>query len=242
MHLMLYENERLHKDIQERIIHLLNEFKMLSTRTDLFNTSYIVYHGTTQVIHNTRQFITTSFLSTTRSFLIAKGYGNTNYAITIPKQFPAINLYDHLDQIILPIGTTIKIDDTIPNMSSNIIGCHVTNDPVILDTFINIFENPCTNDNNVTLNYLKQPSPLLEKFPNGQEFKPDTKITTVGSSIFFTATVAKTVFIIKDIVKRNNPVRVLASDNQVFKRVLNEVIASRIYSQVYGLSTMKYTM
>jgi hypothetical protein len=251
MSLFLQDNEYIHDDISKRILVILNEFKTLTKHISLCNESYIVYHGTLQEIHNTQTFVTTAFLSTTRSFSTACLYGPDIYVIIIPSKFPVINFNDTLQQLLLPIGTHIKVDK-IMRHPLKLIFCHIKDEPIILDPLIEIFKNPCTRHNHVTLNYIQtlktsNKSKLIRHIQKGNELKP---VYLKGSSTFFETVIDKTKYYIKDIVKAKAPdlvnslqtdqIRVLQSDNQVFKRILNELLAARIYSQVYKLVTQDY--
>ena len=63
-------------------------------------------------------------------------------------------------------------------------------------------------------------------------------VTAIGSSQFFTTIVKGTKYFVKNIVKRSNKVLANTSPNQVFKRILNEVLAAHVYEKVYGLHTL----
>lgn len=235
MSLMLQENEKLHADIQQRILRILTEFKTLADFSPdaLFNESYVTYHGTTQEIHTTQTFVTTSFLSTTRSLKTAISYGTFVYAITVPKKFPAINFMDVLKQILLPIGTYIEVEKIVQLGTVKLVTCRITEEPLKLESFISIFQNPCVNDNLITLKKMdhKLVKPML-----------DLKLASIdmprSSSTFYGTNIDGKPYIVKDIVKRRHNIRVLKSDNQVFQRVFNEVLAAHIYSRVYELETI----
>lgn len=249
MSLMLQENEKLHVDIQKRIMRILEEFKKLTEdlSEDLFDETYVAYHGTTQEIHTTQTFVTTSFLSTTRSLTTAIEYGSFIYVITIPKRFPVINFNDTYKQILLPIGTYIEVEKIVQLETVKLITCHITEEPLKLDSFISIFQNPCTRDNIITLKktppaaaanveiYNQLLTPMLD-------YKLSEVTMSTGSSTFYTTIVDGKSYIVKDIVKRRQVIRVLRSDNQVFKRVFNELLASHIYSRVYELATINMSI
>ena len=263
MALYLYENEKINDEIHARILLLLNEFKMLTKHPDLFNESYIVYHGSTQEIHVTNTFATTSFLSTTRVIDVANDYGKTIYVITIPKRFPVINFQDNLYQILLPIGTVIKVDRKVNLDVFQLIYCHVTDDSVDMDPFISMFENRCVKENNVTITTLTDQIKDKTRHTMHTRHTRHTRHTKVkenqfmasflheanlvriilnGSSVFFETQVGDTKYIIKDIIKASNTINVLHSDHQVFKRILNELLAAHIYSRVFKLATFDYTI
>ena len=237
MSLALQENEKIHDDIRKRILVVLNEFKSISIKKILYDQSYVVFHGTTQEIHQTLTFVTTSFLSTTRSFSIARSYGTIMYVITVPPKFPFINFQDILQQILLPIGTYIKVDHVVEKPCKTFF-CHITDEPIVIDPFITIFQNPCENDNVVTLK--DNTSKLCSTFMRGTLFLPI--IIANCSSTFYASNIDSNTYYTKDIIKRSNVVRALTSDNQVFKRILNEVLAAHIYSRVYDLDTLDYTI
>ena len=242
MALMLFENEQPSNAIISRILVLLKEFKMLTQYPDLYDESYIVYHGTTQKIHSTHTFVTTSFFSTTRSIDTAIDYGNDIYVVTVPKRFPVLNFYDILQQILLPIGTVIKIDKTIsfPFNAKQLIFCHIMDEPVNMDPFISIFENPVVNEKNVTISEgHKKAYKFMSSFLKGADLVPTV---LKGSSVFFETQIGDSKYIIKDIIKASNKIHVLNSDNQVFKRILNELLAAHIYTRVFKLATFDYTI
>ena len=243
MRLFLNENEKITDDVRDRILLLLNEFKQIAKRKTLYSKPYVVYHGTSQEMHTTHTFVTTSFLSTTRSYKTASIYGSIFYVITVPARFPVINFIDELSQILLPVGTFIKIDREEVIYKSRYIFCHVTDDPIVIDPFIEIFKNPCEKKNSVTL---KENTSALNASASASasDMRDLTllPITLNGSSTFYSTFIGNEKYFVKDIVKRSNKVRVLTSDNQVFKRVFNEVLAAHIYSRVYKLNTLDYTI
>ena len=232
MNLMLQENEKIPYDITNRILILLEEFKKISSLSDLYDAPYVVYHGSSQEIHNTQTFVTTSFFSTTRNRAIASKYGNYMYVLTIPPKFPGINFHDDFLQILLPIGTYIKIDQVV----DAVIFCHVIDEPFVFDQFIQIFKNPCTQHNTITFSdtskmfttFSQQPTKLVDDSSNG--------------TFYYITNIGKDSYLIKDIVDHTFNIRAMSSDHQVFQRILNEMIAARIYSNVYNLETFDYTI
>lgn len=259
MMLFLLENEQIVPDVQDRIIKLLIEFKTIATlhKKSLFDMQYVVYHGTSQLVHKTNTFVTTAFLSTTRLLHVAADYGNVIYAIYVPPFFPVMNFHDNLGQILLPIGTYISIDKVVPDalkfhndLYCSFVQCHIDASkqkelPSLIDQYIDIFKHPCAVDNSITCNFFNlkqsrsrsQSQSLIETNLTNQTLQP---IKLQGSSSFYSATIKNASYIVKDICKPSKGIRVLSNDTQVFKRILNEVLAAHIYKRVYGLLTFDY--
>jgi hypothetical protein len=242
MTIVLQDKESVALDVSKRIVTLLTEFQKISSdKVDRFDSPYIVYHGTASKIHDTATFVTTSFLSTTRDVKTAKGYGLYVYMIEIPARFPALNFNDSLKQILLPVGTTIRVNKTLVLKSYTVAFAEVIDEdklPETLQLCASIFQYPCVKSSTVTLNLQGLSARLSASFLRGVAIKA---ASMKGSSSFYMTEYANPRFLIKDIVKQSSGnIRILNSDNQVFKRIFNEILASHIYSRVYGIKTFEY--
>ena len=238
MMLYLMENEALYDDISTRIIQLLKVFKKLSKLKN-HKKPFVVYHGTNQLIHSSNKFQTTAFMSTTRKAHTAysyAGYPGVIYVIEIPQNYPILNLHDHHQQLLLPIGTEIQVSNTIQYFQVKVVFCKVTSNLPDFDQLVSIFKYPCVNPYQIRF---KADHPFLATHLYGKELVP---VTMRGSSSFYSISNKTSKYVVKDIVKRTQShIRVLANDNQVFKRILNEMFAAQIY-KVYGLETLNYQM
>ncbi len=238
MMMYMQEAEALDSSMVNRILALLKEFQKIQNSSNLHGKPFVVYHGTTQAIHHTKRFVTGTFLSTSTSFSTAYEYSGassgTVYVIEVPGNFPFINYCTILSQILLPPGTSIVIDKAIFIKSTRYVLCRVESANVDLNSFIQIFENPCNRTTTIEFRKSSRNSPLLVK-----ELSNCNKTTRTGSSSFYSCTFNNSKYIVKDIVKKSNKAKLLTKDHHVFIRILNELLASVIYREVYGLSTLE---
>ena len=237
------EREEVAPDIFQRAVTLMDEYlKMANARAFApLDKDVVVYHGTSQLIHSTlsNTGVIETFFSTTRDISIAREYAGrfqgVIYMLHLPAGFPLINFNDGLRQVLLPPGVSYKITRTHVHQGytyvfADVQPYHLPN----LHLYRQVFAAPCPLPSKIK--YPKRhASPLLFAMP------PKKRVTGInpgGSSVFYQTTVKGVEYYLKDIVKRNNRIRANASDTQVFKRVLNEVVAGRIYEDVYGLKTI----
>lgn len=244
MMLYMLEKESIPQIMSTRIVYLLEEFKRIQQLGPrMYDKELVVFHGTTHAIHRSNKFVTTSFFSTTTRYSIARMYagdiGGVVYIMSIPPRFPWMNLNDTLSQILLPVGTSIVIDKTITVKTDRFIFCHVEERPIDFDMCISLFKNTCNRPIPVVIDHDKteaEASTLsahdVQGYPGIHIFKTHLP----GSSSFYQVRINMVNHVIKDIAKAKVPVQVLKNDHQIFKRVLNEVLASRIY-RVFGLRT-----
>ena len=233
MMMYMQEAEALDKMIVQRILTLLKEFQKIQDSSNLYSKPFVVFHGTTQAIHHTNRFVTSTFLSTSTSFSTAYSYSGSSsgtvYVIEVPPNFPFINYCSRLSQILLPPWTSIVIEKSVFIKSTRYVLCKADVN-VDFKSFIQIFENPCTHTETIHMD--RADSPLL----SGQLYDCYTAYKT-GSSSFYSCKGPSGLYVVKDIVKKNNRAQLLSNDHHVFIRILNELLASVIYREVYGLST-----
>lgn len=240
MMLYMLEREPIPNDVRERILIILDVFRKISNTKLKYEKPVVLYHGTSQPIHTTRTFVTSAFFSTTTNIDVAGNYAQNRdgiiYIISLPPRFPFINLRDEdLWQILLPIGTTIMIDKTISIESMRYVFCHVVDAPIDFDRFIDFFSKSTFADIPIALvSGSKHPLLAGGNTANLVFGRENLK----GSSSFWSTIGGSVKDIVKDIVKALNPVRSQSNDNQVFMRVLNEILASQVYKRVYNLETL----
>lgn len=241
------EGEQIDESLLFRASSIMEEHMEIYQSCNMYENSLIVYHGTTQLIHVDKLFVCNSFMSTTRDIETAIEYAGEHgviYVIRIPKKFPFINLSDDLQQILLPMSTHIKIVKTVDytnkpyNSNKTYVVCNVLPfQPDYGKMIIDLFRNPCFRD--MKVHFKENPHKYIID---------DSMINCplkshgmhIGSSVFYKTEVNGKPYIFKDIVKASDTVGSNRTHNQVFKRILNEVLSSVVYSKVYGLDTFKY--
>lgn len=253
--------ESVRKPILTRAASLMEAFvDMLNTeKVSLYNRFLYVYHGSDQRIHRHDLFVCCTFLSTTRSYSVASSYTGTLqviYVIRIPESFPFLNVEDHLSQLLLPMGTHILVEYEIQTLETTFIFCRVQPYvPHVGHLLLNVLRDKCyvkNPDESLPMDFKydstvhkdmvvhhKELNTVMHELvsyddDSDDDDKKQYEIPT-GSSKFYYAKVHNSPYIFKDIVKENNDIRVLSNPNPVFARVLNEVLASKIYNEVYGL-------
>lgn len=241
MMMYLQEAEALDKAIIDRILAIVKEFKKVQALPLLYDKPAVIYHGTTQAIHKNGRFVTCSFMSTTMNSSQAMKYAGdgagTVYIIEVPPKFPFLNLNDELAQILLPVGTSIIIDKAIFIKGIRFVTCHIESTKINMDPFITLFENPCTVTKQINLGPIAKHE-LLIKLPA----MDCTRSVLKGSSKLYTCSGSRETCIVKDIVKASNPIKLLSNDQHVFVRVINELLASLVYREVYGMNTFSLKM
>lgn len=235
----LNAQEVIPNDILKRTIGILQEYNEIDALPKKYSHSFIAYHGTTQEIHRSKTFSTAAFLSTTRSvetaFKYAGYYGGVIYIMKIPAGFPFINFNDQLQQILLPIGTTIKVNKVFSVDHTRYVYCDVLPyDVTLTERYLNIFKYPCFIEYDTSF---KNPTKMHIKIP--QKSSIVHQKMDIGSSVFYSTNVGRNTYYIKDIVKKSNKVRVLRNGNQVLKRIMNELMAADVYANVYNLATLE---
>jgi hypothetical protein len=245
------QKERIEYDLLERAIMIMNEHMKYMTDPNLlmYDKDVYVYHGTSQQIHEHNLFVCYTFVSTTRLLNTALSYaGKTGviYVLRIPKRFPFINFVDNFHQIILPIGTHVMVDRVVTRRITYVF-CRVQPyQRKIGELILDVLQNNCYSKTGKTL----ETKEIVEDEDNpyraivSEKIKGKCSLTRYsmndGSSVFYTAQINDKPYIFKDIVKGSDRIRANRNDNQVFMRILNEITASKIYSEVYGLHTFNY--
>lgn len=235
------ERERFPDDLQTRMLTILNEYDYIHKLDKRYNKSVVVYHGASQPIHVQSTFVTCAFLSTTQSPNVARAYAGSKtgvvYVLQLPEQFPFINFQDNYQQVLLPIGTTVKVVNVDRFDSYTYFTCTVdVYDRDVTSLFIDILQKPCFETYEVQFPDTFEHSSLHILAPN--EVYSMKKHVAKGSSNFYKGKLNGEHTFIKEVTKAKGKIRMLKNINQTFKRSLNEVMASRIYSQVYGMSTL----
>ena len=144
----------------QRAIKIIQGFVKIKVDED----DFIVYHGAKTKIHNpsTKLISCTTFLSTTVDVETALLYGNILYKIKIPKYFPFFNFFDSLYQILLPIGTEMKIVKKTENKGKTLIEyeCEINNSKEIMNT-LNVFAKTLNSSCVVDYKIPRKPSAPL---------------------------------------------------------------------------------
>ena len=245
--------EQIIDELLDRAILVMSEHMKLLNKNEhisLYSEYVYVFHGTSQLIHTHDLFVCYTFVSTTRSLNTSFKYAGDHgviYIIRIPPKFPFLNLQDQLDQIILPMGTHILVEEVLIHSQKTYVFCNVLPyQSEVGNMILDVLKSKCyTKKDDLTLQRIRSRSkrphvldPIIFEGPF------DSLITKkrmdIGSSSFFQAKIRNKNVILKDIVKKDDKVRANKNRDQVFIRILNEIIASKIYSHVYGLHTMKY--
>ncbi len=245
MMMYLQDAELLDKHILTRILAITKEFDKI-VGTELYAKPFVLYHGTTQAIHKSNRMVTSSFLSGTTSVKVAMRYAGSDgivYVIEVPPKFPFLNFNDRLEQILLPVGTSIDVEKSMMFNKRRFVICKIESNIVDVKPFISIFENPCQQVREVHMS----PNASSElRLPDemARSILPSCIEATIadlkkGSSQFYKCESSEGVYIVKDIVKAKNPIRLLSGDHHVFIRILNELMASVIYKDVYNLDTFE---
>lgn len=243
MMMYMQEAEAIDKTIVQRILTIIREFQKVQSLPLLYDKPILVFHGTTQAIHRSNRFVTCSFMSTTTKASVAMTYagngGGTIYVIEVASKFPFLNFRDSLEQILLPVGTSIIIDKSVFIKGIRFVMCHVETSNIDLNPFLEIFTNPCTKQSKQIVLDSYSGHPLVMDDVQGM-----TCIRAIlrGSSKLYTCSklhpgAIMKIYIVKDIVKASQPIRLLSNDQHVFIRVVNELLASVIYREVYGIRT-----
>jgi hypothetical protein len=235
------ERERFPDDLQTRMLTILNEYDYIHKLDKRYNKPVVVYHGASQPIHVQSTFVTCAFLSTTQSPNVARAYAGSKtgvvYVLQLPEQFPFINFQDKYQQVLLPIGTTVRVVNVDRFGSYTYFTCTVdVYDRNITSLFIDILQKPCFETYEVQFPDTLEHSSLHILAPN--EVYSMKKHVANGSSNFYKGKLNGERTFIKEVTKAKGKIRMLKNINQTFKRSLNEVMASRIYSQVYGMPTL----
>lgn len=246
MMMYLQDAELLDESILTRILTIAREFDKI-VDTELYSKPLVLYHGTTQAIHKSNRMVTSSFLSGTTSFKVAMRYAGSDgivYVIEVPPKFPFLNFNDKLQQILLPPGTSIVVDKSIKFNNRTYIICKIESNTVDVKPFISIFENPCQQVRKVHMSPNASSDKLRFSDEIARTILPSCITATIadlkkGSSQFYKCESSEGVYIVKDIVKAKNPIKLLSGDHHVFIRILNELMASVIYKDVYNLDTFE---
>jgi hypothetical protein len=230
--------EKIDQTFLDRAICIMKEYEHILQNTILYPNGIIVYHGSTQRIHVNDEFICNTFMSTTRDMSTALDYANYKgfvYVLHIPPEFPFINFQDSLKQILLPIGTHVRVTSKVTYLSVTYVFCEVFQyDINFMNTVMDMLSNPCFSYSN--LSFKDKEHAFLIKNDN-LTLVPITMIN--GSSTFYSCKLDNIEYIIKDI-SRDMITTMNKSHNQVFKRIFNELLATLIYKHVYELNTFNY--
>ena len=232
----LVYSEKIEEKILKNINTLLKVFKNAKNNNDTF----YVCHGTNQKIHNGKnQLITYAFLSTTRKVEVAKKYADKKsrgqkfiYVLEVVKELPYINFKDVYDQILIPFGCTFEIihsiDYTIDSSVYTFYICKFVKLSSLKDINLNIvIEYPINystifGNNNISI----------------IQTNKENKITQGSSNIYLIGG-----FYYKDIRKKNDKMKDINSNfNQVFMRIINEMIAAYVYINVYKIGAVEFKM
>ena len=141
----------IYSSILTRALHIIQGFMV-----GPHNKEIKVYHGTQTAIHNpkTKVVTCTTFMSTSmdKQTSLHYAYGGCLYEIVIPPNFPIVNCFDILLQILLPIGMELSIVETLRlERGQTLYRCNIVNVATMKDTInnlYNIFTNQCQFDLN----------------------------------------------------------------------------------------------
>lgn len=238
---LLTEREKIASSLLTRMRHIMKEFSLALTTLERYQNDIVVYHGTSQMIHAGKEFVTIAFLSTTRHINVAYKYAMPDpfiYIIKLGGGYPFINFRDDLKQILLPPGATIRVNEIRKVMNQTWIYCEAAPyEQEVFDALNSVILKPCFKKYNLSM--------LKNKKQSAIEFRPIVASPNLvpltfdrSSSVFYTYYESDTEYIVKYIVKQSNKIGVLYNPNQIFKRVLNEVLASQVYKRVYDCQSL----
>jgi hypothetical protein len=251
----------------EKAKNLIGMFTLLSSLPQV-TEAITVYHGTDYSLHEgTNHFNTFAFLSTTLSKSIAKSYcikqESCIYRIKIPQGFPYIILDQSNLQILLPIATKILITRKCPEIEQ-VIKNEITYIYKIYDATLDIEYTKTIEYVKQTFDkYVLQPIALqltTQKHKYLLDFedftKSSKKICLRGSSTLYLYNkdsdsseygksrsknrYEKDLYIIKDTLKKRDLNKEIKTDDYIIRRIINELLSSLIYKEIYGCATFEY--
>lgn len=239
------------KTIRCICLKIMNAFLRYSALR-ITNPALTVYHGTPYEFP--REFKTLAFFSTTTDHSIAQKYGQYVYEIKIPEGFPYIHLQDNTNkQILLPLGTYVT--DRLPAGITKTPNVHktlvlqpytmhnATNDSMFAN-IKNIFnkEDPSVQINNMFEKFLdlKNTSTAVVKAKKltGSSLCVETRYCPAANNTRGYGRAARgknqANYVIKNILKRNDPFIDERSDLYILSRIMNEMIAAGVYRFYLG--------
>lgn len=255
-------SEAIPPNVHSFAIKLSKRFREINDTPGKYPGAFVVYHCSRAAMHMSDEFKLTTFIPTTRSIAAALKLGDisrydlrqqrdgsfpdrlTNqgyvYVLRVPGGFPFMNLANA--QIIFPLHSTVKISKTIVYGTLTYVYCDVEPYPTSHFNMISQLLESQYQDNvfKYKVKFAGGGHQLL--FEASQIKQVTGKTYSLASSRFFRAKVNTVPYILKLLVPYNPRIAVLKSDNQMFLRILNELLASRIYDEVYGLKTIEFQL
>lgn len=230
-----YTNLPLYTQYKTNILAIIKGFKGFK---ETIKEPLTVFHGTNTILHGSgKTFTTYGFLSTTTDMNIANAYGKHVYILKI-ENCPYLYLNDQSNkQILLPVGITIIIDNTISATNNCIffgkIDVSQIQDrlTIIKTIIVKSPEQSITIDNTDFAKFINK-NECISELPKRSCKRTPYTIKKGASSITY--------------YKNQNSISVLkfvsSSDPDfIIRRLINEKLASSIYNKL-GLKAFDHTI